>query len=119
MALLCLLTASSLCGIWSEYELRLFLPTGLPLNLKDEMARYTTDVITSVAFGIESNSIKNPDAEFNKYTRKFVEYTTLKSFATLAISFAPTLQSVLRLKILDDDILTFLRMSVWSTVQYR
>jgi len=92
---------------------------GLPLNLKDEMARYTTDVITSVAFGIESNSIKNPDAEFNKYTRKFVEYTTLKSFATLAISFAPTLQSVLRLKILDDDILTFLRKSVWSTVQYR
>jgi cytochrome P450 family 6 len=83
------------------------------------MARYTTEVITSVAFGIESNSIKNPDAEFNKCTRKIVEYTTLKSFATLAISFAPTLQSVLRLKILDDDTLTFLRKSVWNTVQYR
>jgi len=92
---------------------------GLPLNVKDAMGRYTTDAITSVAFGIESNSLKNPDAEFNKYTRKFVEYSTLKSFATLAISFAPTLQSVLRLKIIDDDILTFLRKSVWSTVQYR
>jgi len=92
---------------------------GLPLNIKDTMARYTTDSITSVAFGIESNSLKNPDSEFNKYTRKFVEYTVLKSFATLAISFAPTLQSVLRLKILDDDTLTFLRKSVWSTVQYR
>jgi len=83
------------------------------------MGRYTTDVITSVAFGIESNTLKNPDAEFNKYTRKFVEYTTLKSFATLAASFAPSLQSVLRLKINDDNILTFLRKSVWSTVQYR
>jgi len=83
------------------------------------MSRYNTDVITSVAFGIESNSLQNPDAEFNKYTRKSVEYTTLKSFATLAISFAPTLQSVLRLKILEDDILTFMRKSVWSTVQYR
>ena len=83
------------------------------------MTRYTTDIITSVAFGIESNSLKNRDAEFNKFTRKIVEYTTLKSFATLAISFAPALQSVLRLKIIDDDILTFLRKSVWSTVQYR
>ena len=83
------------------------------------MGRYTTDVITSVAFGIESNSLKNPDAEFNKYTRKFVEYSTLKSFATLAISFAPTLQSALRLKVLEDDIVKFLRKSVWSTVQYR
>jgi cytochrome P450 family 6 len=89
------------------------------VNIKDAMARYTTDVITSCAFGIESNSLKNPDSEFNTYTRKFVEYTTLKSFATLAISFAPKLQSVLRLKILDDGIVTFLRKTVWSAVQYR
>lgn len=104
-------------------ELMLYLDKqmadGLPVNIKDAMARYTTDVITSCAFGIESNSLKNPDSEFNTYTRKFVEYTTLKSFATLAISFAPKLQSVLRLKILDDGIVTFLRKTVWSAVQYR
>jgi cytochrome P450 family 6 len=97
----------------------LFLPTGLPLDVKDAMSRYTTDIITSVAFGIESNALKNRDAEFNKCTRKIVEFTTLKSFANLAISFAPSLLSVLRLKVVDDDILTFLRKSVWSTVQYR
>jgi cytochrome P450 family 6 len=89
------------------------------VNVKDAMARYTTDVITSCAFGIESNSLKNPDAEFNTYTRKFVEYSTLKSFATLAISFAPTFQSVLRLKILDNDTVRFLRKTVWSAVNYR
>jgi len=104
-------------------ELKLYMDKqmadGLPLDVKDAMSRYTTDIITSVAFGIEGNSLKNRDAEFNKCTRKLVEYTTLKSFATLAVSFAPALQSVLRLKIVDDDILTFLRKSVWSTVQYR
>jgi cytochrome P450 family 6 len=89
------------------------------VNVKDAMARYNTDIITSCAFGIESNSLKNPDAEFSKYTSRFVEYTTLKSFATLAISFAPTLQSVLRLKILDDETVTFLRNTVWSAVKYR
>lgn len=89
------------------------------LDVKDWMARYTIDVISSCAFGIESNTLMNPDAEFRRYLRRFTTYTALKSFATLAISFAPKLQSFLKLKILDDDIVTFVRNTVWSTVEYR
>jgi cytochrome P450 family 6 len=83
------------------------------------MARYNIDVISSCAFGIESNTLTNPNAEFNKYLRKLFEFTTLKSFATLAISFAPNFQSFFKLKILDDDIVKFLRETVWSAVQHR
>jgi cytochrome P450 family 6 len=91
----------------------------LPLNVKDEIARYTIDVISSCAFGIESNSFTNAEAEFRVYLNKFVEYTSLKSFATLLISFAPKYQSFLKLKILEDATVNFLRKTVWSTVQYR
>lgn len=94
-------------------------PTDHILEIKDWMARYTTDVISSCAFGIESNTLMNPEAEFRTYLRRFTTYTALKSFATLAISFAPKLQSLLKLKILDDDIVTFMRNTVWSTVEYR
>jgi cytochrome P450 family 6 len=83
------------------------------------MARYTTDVISSCAFGIESNTIMDPEAEFRKHVRRIQTYTALKAFATLAISFAPKLQSFLKLKILDDDTVTFMRNTVWSTVEYR
>ncbi|PNF29107.1 hypothetical protein B7P43_G12591, partial [Cryptotermes secundus] len=89
------------------------------LEVKDWMARYTTDVISSCAFGIESNTLVNPDGKFRSYLRRFTTYTTLKSFATLAISFAPKFQSLFKLKILDDDIVTFMRNTVWSTVRYR
>jgi len=83
------------------------------------MARYTIDVISLCAFGIESNTFTNPQAEFRMYLRKLVEYTALKSLATLLISFAPKFQSFFKLKILDDNTVNFLRNTVWSTVQYR
>lgn len=35
-------------------------------EIKELMARYATDVISSCAFGIDSNSLKNPDSDFRK-----------------------------------------------------
>jgi hypothetical protein len=49
----------------------------------------------------------------------FIECKFLKTFATLALLFAPSCQSFFILKILDDDILKFLRQAEWSEVQYR
>ncbi|XP_021930216.1 cytochrome P450 6j1-like [Zootermopsis nevadensis] len=92
---------------------------GSPLDVKDTMDRYTIDVISSCAFGIESNTFTNPEAEFRVYLRKFVEYTALKSLATVLISFAPNYQSFFKLQILEGCIVGFLRKTVWSTVQYR
>lgn len=40
------------------------------IEVRELAARYTTDVIASVAFGIEVNAIDNPDTEFRKYGRK-------------------------------------------------
>lgn len=35
-----------------------------PLPLKDLCSRYTTDIIASLAFGLECNSLKEPDHIF-------------------------------------------------------
>jgi cytochrome P450 family 6 len=34
------------------------------IEIKDILARYSTDVISSFAFGIQCNCLKNPNAEF-------------------------------------------------------
>ncbi|KAJ9594224.1 hypothetical protein L9F63_014384, partial [Diploptera punctata] len=92
---------------------------GAPVEVRDSMARFTIDVIASVAFGIDSNSLKNSDAEFRRYMKKTFEFNSIKSFATIAISFAPDFQRFFRIKILHDDVVEFLRNTIWSTVRYR
>ncbi|KAJ4432917.1 hypothetical protein ANN_15174 [Periplaneta americana] len=107
------------CGQELVRYLDLHTSDGRPVQVKDTMARFTTDVIASCAFGIESNSLKNPDAEFRRFLRRLFEFSVFKAFANLTTFFAPALQSVLRLRIMDEDVLNFFRNSVWSTVEYR
>lgn len=40
------------------------------VEVRELAARYTTDIIASVAFGLDVNTIDNPDAEFRRFGRK-------------------------------------------------
>lgn len=40
------------------------------IEVREIAACYTTDIIASVAFGVEINSIENPDTPFRRYGRK-------------------------------------------------
>lgn len=43
---------------------------GEVIEVKDYAARFTTDIISSCAFGIEANSLKNPDSILRKMGKK-------------------------------------------------
>jgi len=89
------------------------------VDVKETMGRFTTDVIASCAFGINSNSLKDPDAEFRKHTRKIFEFTVQRGLAALTSFFVPYLNTVFKLKVFDDVTTNYLRKTVWSTVEYR
>ena len=83
------------------------------------MARFTTDVIASCAFGINSNSVKDPDAEIGRKIRNILDFSVTKGLAMLTAFFAPHLQKMFRLKVMDDKTDNYVRQIVWNTVEYR
>ena len=46
---------------------------GVDFDAKDICARFTTDVIGSCAFGIDVNSLQNPESEFRKIGKRIFE----------------------------------------------
>jgi hypothetical protein len=79
------------------------------------MDRFTIDVIASCAFGINGNSLKDPDAEFGRYIREVTDFSVKKGLAMLMAFFAPHLQSIFQLKVMDDETNNYVRQIVWST----
>jgi len=83
------------------------------------MYKYTTDVIASCAFGINGNSLKDPNPEFRMYVRKIFDFSVRKGLAGLTAFTAPAVKKFLKIKFLDDDTVKYLRKTIWSTVEYR
>ena len=83
------------------------------------MARFTTDVIASCAFGINSNSLKDPDAEFRRRIRTIFDFSVQKGIVMVMANFAPYLNTIFRLKYVGDKTNNYVRQIVWNTVQYR
>jgi cytochrome P450 family 6 len=93
--------------------------SGSTVEVKETMARFTTDVIASCVFGINANSLKDPDSEFGRHTRGIGEFSVQKGLAMLLAFFAPYLNTIFRLKFVADETNNYLRQIVWDTVQYR
>jgi cytochrome P450 family 6 len=89
------------------------------VKVKDTMFRFTVDVIASCAFGIDSNSLKNPDAEFSLYLCDLFKLRGLKVIGVIMAFFAPRLMKTFPIQIIDSNVADFMRNLVWSTVEYR
>lgn len=90
------------------------------VDIKEILARLTTDIIGSCAFGIECNSLEDPDAEFRKYgklTFRFDFVDHLRIFAMLSIP--RNILRVLRFSITKKEVADFFMRVVHETVDYR
>nr|AGI03847.1 cytochrome P450 6BQ10 [Tribolium castaneum] len=91
-----------------------------PADIKDILGRFTTDIIGSVAFGIECNSLKNPDAEFRKYGRRVFEVGIIDTIKIICILSLPdSVLRLLKLKFTKSDVENFFMNAIRDTVNYR
>ncbi|PNF28547.1 putative cytochrome P450 6a14, partial [Cryptotermes secundus] len=89
------------------------------IEIKDILARYSTDVISSCAFGIQCNCLENPDAEFRQWGRKIFESSIRSSVIETLNAIFPFSISLLKLNVFDPKVSKYFRSMVQDTVNYR
>lgn len=89
------------------------------IEVKDILARYTTDVISSCAFGLDVSSLKNPDSEFRRIYISFTKPTVIQKFARLLIVTAPKILSFFKMRVIPKSVTEFFINTVKDTMNYR
>lgn len=92
---------------------------GKEIEVKDILARYTTDVIGNCAFGLECNSLHNPNAEFREMGRKVFQLQGLGFLKLLLTQQFSTLSRALGATVLQPDVAKFFLKTVSDNVDYR
>jgi cytochrome P450 family 6 len=89
------------------------------VEMKDVVARFTTDVIASCAFGIQCNCLKYPDAEFRHWGRRMVEPSFMERIVGILYTLVPSIPIFLKLPLTPKIVSDFFRKVVKETIEFR
>lgn len=89
------------------------------VEVKDICGHYTTDVIASIAFGVQANSLKDPNADFRRNGRKLFQFTAYRAFEFTTIFFLPQLVRLFRCKMFSPEATSFLRGTIQHIMSER
>ncbi|KAJ3666881.1 hypothetical protein Zmor_002308 [Zophobas morio] len=89
------------------------------VEIKEILARYSTDVIGSCAFGIECNSMRNPDAEFRLMGKRAFTQTVGDVLKMTVIRSFPSLARLLGLGVFTATVTRFFQDVVNETIRFR
>ncbi len=81
--------------------------------------RYAIDVISSCAFGLRTDSLRNPDSEFRRMGKKTFEMNTKLVIRNVLFAFNPRVGNSLGIKSISDEVNDFFVNLVRDTVTYR
>uniref|UniRef100_A0A1B6JSY8 Cytochrome P450 n=1 Tax=Homalodisca liturata TaxID=320908 RepID=A0A1B6JSY8_9HEMI len=88
-------------------------------DIQEIMAKFATDVIGSCAFGLQFNSLKDPNSQFRKMGRDVFKPSFRFLFKLLARTFHPSLPYYLKLKAFSPDVENFFLNFVKDTMDER
>ncbi|KDR14000.1 Cytochrome P450 6k1 [Zootermopsis nevadensis] len=89
------------------------------IEAKEVCGKFATDVITSCAFGIGSNCLLDPNAEFREFGRKIFDFSVYRSFEFMSTFMLPLVVKVMNVKFFSDETTKFLRKAFWDTIKER
>lgn len=93
--------------------------TTTTIEMKELLARFTTDVIGTCAFGIECRSMTDPDAKFRQMGLKAITQSRHSIALRILMTSMPGVARLFGMKIFPDDVSDFFMSVVAETVHYR
>lgn len=108
------------CGENMKQYLNQKIQSGRDLfDMREMFARFTTDIITSVAFGLETDAISNPESIIRKHGSEILKPSVRNNFVFGLSLFAPSLFKIFKMKILLDNVEKYFINLVKETLEYR
>lgn len=89
------------------------------IGAKDLLARFTTDIIGSCAFGLDCNSLKDPNTDFRKYGQRFLDKVLSNTLLLVFGFIAPSLLTAFNVTVSDKKCSEFFLKVLNDTIEYR
>lgn len=93
--------------------------SGQEVEFRELLAQFTTDVIGSAAFGIECNTMKDPDNEFRTAGRKIFEPSLIQTIKIFFVVQFPDFARRLRITFNQPFVIKFFLKLLRDIVNYR
>lgn len=92
---------------------------GKVMNVKGLSVKFTGNVISSTAFGLDVNPYKDPDNEFSKSGSMIFDFNYFRGLEMFSIFFLPDIVHTLRLKVFGTKPTNFMRKTFWEVISMR
>nr|XP_018905683.1 PREDICTED: cytochrome P450 9e2-like [Bemisia tabaci] len=93
---------------------------GATLEMKEFYGHFTMDVIATAAFGVQTDSLQNPDSEFVKFASRFNDFSRFERFMIFfVLIFIPQFAKYLPITFFNMEVMNFLASVVRDTIQHR
>ncbi|RZF44024.1 hypothetical protein LSTR_LSTR007296 [Laodelphax striatellus] len=90
------------------------------IEMKDMFGRFTMDVIASCAFGVQCDSLQDPNAEFIQQMSRFGDLSIIRRLTVfMVLILAPKMSRFLPISFFNMDSINYLAGAVKSAKQFR
>lgn len=89
------------------------------LESKELCAKFTTDVITSCAFGVEANCFNDEDAPFREAGRQLIDTTFMNGVRFMCYFLLPVVVRIFRVPFFHRGTMQFLKDAFLQTIGHR
>lgn len=93
--------------------------TSSKVEIHEHLARFTTDNISNVAFGLDSNSLEDPDSAFRKHGKEVLDLDALGFLKFFFTSSFPELSRKMHLTCNKKSVINFFYNTFKENVEHR